>query len=240
MNATELLERGGASSGVFRCSKCKRVWTDSHCAERCCLCSFCNEPTNENPGSAYYFTHRVCREKQDAGSLAKRIDKAVKLETWDGWVCNEGAGGGPNDGYASSMEELIEHLEEKIADGDLDHEDWPQWVFVCESKNLPEVDIHNILDVIGDEMFEDWDEHLVGVEKLEAALKEFNTANKGLMSYIIDYKRVVRVPPAEKRCQTCGKVGDDVADRTDNGLACGRHCKGCFDTMVSEARSRSW
>ncbi len=40
------------------------------------------------------------------------------------------------------------------------------------------------------------------------------------------------------RCDTCGN--DRGRPRVDNGLKAGTHCDGCWEKMVTEARSRSW
>jgi len=40
------------------------------------------------------------------------------------------------------------------------------------------------------------------------------------------------------KCQTCGKPGG--VPRVDKGLKAGTHCDKCWESLVSEARSRSW
>lgn len=53
-------------------------------------------------------------------------------------------------------------------------------------------------------------------------------------------KAMLSAFPRRRRnvCQTCHEeIG---IKRVDNGLGCGIHCNGCFDKLVSEARSKSW
>jgi hypothetical protein len=155
--------------------------------------------------------HRACWGKKQAELLADRITKAEKLETWDGWVYSEGPGGGPNEDYAASLDELCEYLEEKLVEGEIGLADWPEYVFVCNVENCT-ISLREVLDNVADRMFEDWEEHLNGEKELQAAIDKFNEANKDLHSYSPDYKRVVKVPkPSQEALDKLAESKDDNA-----------------------------
>jgi len=109
-------------------------------------------------------------------------------------VFNDGPAGGPDEDYASSVDEMAEYLEDKLADGEISLEDWPEYVHVCKAKNVC-LDAQDILQNLCEELgYEDCYDDLNGIDEFEKAVAKFNAANADVHSYEPDYKRVVRIP----------------------------------------------
>jgi hypothetical protein len=178
VKANELFYEDGRSAGVFACGKCRLIHTHRDLADRCCepyICPHCGKPVEEKHRTA----HHDCTEKD-------KISKAEKLEAWDGWVYLDGHG--YRDGYFLSLDELIEYLDDEEIDPR------PEWAFLCQTMPFKGPDIGNIIEQCCDDMYEDAEDSLSGLDELEVAIKEFNEANKGTVSYYPDYKRAVRIP----------------------------------------------
>lgn len=179
MNAIQLLKPNNEPANAWMC-ECGRFWIDQNGAGRCCACSYCGEKTKPNE-----FHHSECYRKHYEALQAERLEKATKLESWNGWVYFEGLG--HNEGFFESLGELI-----KVAANE-DCE-LPDFVFVCHENPFSGVDIDDAIENATCDMYEDAADDLKGIKELRAAVKEFNEKNASLMSYSIDYKRAVRVP----------------------------------------------
>ena len=175
----------GTEVSIWACGKCGYVRNGEENAKNCCTCSTCGKELKHGA----FGDCDDCRRRKWAEREAERIDKAEKLETWDGWVFYDGAANG-NDGYFESLDDLIDWLE---GEG-IKPENWPEYVFCCKVVPFPAVDLDDIVDRIMDELPEGYErEHLVGLDLLEEAINDFNESNKHLISYKPDYTKVVRV-----------------------------------------------
>ena len=217
MNAYQLFKKDPKSQeqvpvDVWVCSRCDRAWGQSRdLADRCCTCAHCGKEMAKIEYGTRTSYHSNCWIEYCNEVRNKQIEKAEKLEAWDGWVCNEGQGGGPqDDGYAQSLDEMVEHLEEQLANGDLIPEDWPEWVFVCDEIKMRSVESSDIIEMLAGEMYEDFQDELDGLDDLQKALDAFNKANEKMHSYGSDHKRVVRVPkPSEEALKAAKEMGKD-------------------------------
>jgi len=119
----------------------------------------------------------------------ERLESATKLESWEGWVWDENR-------YFSSVDDYVEHLERNFEDP----EDWPEFVYVAESRPGVVLKAEQILENACDDGYEDMMDHLKGVAELEAAIKAFNETNADIIVYDGDWSRAVRVPkPTEAK-----------------------------------------
>ena len=189
----QTLTLNGADVGVYQCAKCKKAYGGhrsapddevKRVAEQCCRCHQCHEPLNK--GEVGY--HHICWSRYLANNVARALAKAVEVTGYTGWVCYEGDGGGPlGDGFAESMDDLLDHL----ASIDLQEKDWPEFVFCCTPKKM-RICVQDIVEMTS----ELWEEppDFNGVEELQKALDEFEKKNEHLISYTPDYKHKVRVP----------------------------------------------
>ena len=127
--------------------------------------------------------------------------KAEVVDKWDGWVMNDLAGGGPmDDGYAENIDDMVEHLEEQLYNGDLALEDWPTHVYVCDAVPMRKVTIDDIIDLISDDLPEDGEDLPHGCGELRKALDAFNEANKGVALYHVNHSKVVKLGPPSREC----------------------------------------
>lgn len=190
MNPYQLLTPEHNPSGIWVCSQCNHVYSNSakDIAERCCVCRFCHKPIDDKK-SEYSGIHRDCWAKESAIREADQLEKAALVDDYDGWVFTDRGWG--NDGFFSSpgaaAEELVDQLE--------DPTDWPEFMFCCKEDKFAGLDVENMLENLTESMFEDAYEHLIGVEELSSAVEVFNAANKSLTSYSPDRQRKVAVPP---------------------------------------------
>jgi hypothetical protein len=180
MNAKELFFADHKPAGVFSCGKCGVIARDPITADECCkphICPYCHKEVEDKHRTA----HESCIYKA-------RIEKAEKLESWEGWVYLEGYG--YKEGYFESMEDLLEYLDEEEKETD----PRPEWAFVCKTIPFKGPALNSIIESCCEEMYEDAEESLSGLGELEAAIREFSEANKRMVSYCPDYKRVARIP----------------------------------------------
>ena len=171
MNGQELFLKDGNRANIWYCAECTMVATSKDVADNCCkkyLCKYCNEPVNDK----HWIVHEECIEKN-------KIEKATKLEIWNGWVYY-------NDKYCQSVEELVEELEEN-------YETVPECVYTCKTIPFPKIDIYRLLEKIEGNSYEEIGKHLIGVDDLIEAINCFNDANKDLVSYLPDETKMVRV-----------------------------------------------
>lgn len=195
MNPAQFLLADGRQSGIWYCTTCMKtkVSMNREMAERCCVpidCDYCGKPIEKDAGH-YTTTHTGCSHLRQSERSAAAIEKAEKLDAWDGWVYLDGAG--YRDGYFESVDDLIEHL---IGDEDeTDPSAWPEWVFTCKASPLIAIDSEGIIENECEDGPEDWDaDSLKGVKEFDAACKAFNEANKDQLVYHEDRKRVARMP----------------------------------------------
>lgn len=199
MDAFNLLLPDGSPSKVWVCGACRLTCPDEAGARQCCTlipCDLCGEPTESKYRLGYERAHHVACERRDrARKDMERIERAEKLESWDGPVWADGHRGDMGDGYFSSLGSLVDHLVDEFDPDDHDRIGWwPEWVYVCDVRH-PFIDVGDVLENVLDDGWEDMDEdNLNGVKELAAAIKAFNEANKSVNIYDADMGRVVRVP----------------------------------------------
>jgi len=178
MNAKELFFADHKPAGVFSCGKCGVIARDPITADECCkphICPYCHKEVEDK--------HRTAHESCIYNA---RIEKAEKLKSWDGWIFLDGHG--YKEGYFEDLQDLIDWLDDEETDTR------PEWAFVCKTVPFKGPDIGNIIEQCCDDMYEDAEDSLSGLDELESAIKEFNEANREMVSYYPDYKRVVRIP----------------------------------------------
>ncbi len=193
MNAFELFKADQSPAGIWACGECRLVYGDrtggKDGAEACCRPYVCSGGCGREI-ARYRTTCDLCwREKQNREREA-RVAGAEKLAAWDGWVFWEGAGS--QDGYFESLGEFVEWLEERDEGGP-----WPEWVFTCDEQPFQGLDYGDLIERLSEEEWDGFAESLDGTEALKKALAAFNEANRSLVSYLPNYRRVVRVPGPE-------------------------------------------
>lgn len=186
MNAIELFHRDGKSAGVFYCEKCRIVATSKHLADQCCnwVCKTCGKPTGRNYWSICDPCERIEREEKER----KRFKDAEKVTSWDGWVYLDGYG---RDGFADSVNELIEYIEDE--EGAV-----PEYAWTCDPNHFAVLDIDDILQRIEEDgdAYEDFHaSDMNGVDELAKAITAFNEANKDVVSWSPNYKRAILLQP---------------------------------------------
>ncbi len=194
MEATELQSLDGKPSGIFYCGLCRNVYgreNGKENAEKCCLPKLCEICQAEMDPKDYYVFCGECRDKRDRERVQKLIDEAKKINAvdYDGWVYSE-YHMGPQDGYFESIWAFKEFLEDECDEGI----GWPEWVFACNEVPFPKLSSDKIIDYYYDQLGEEMVDRLLGLQELDKACAEFWLANKHLISYEQDTKRVVRVP----------------------------------------------
>ena len=197
MDPVNLLLPDGTPSLVWACGACKLVAADESRARKCCVpipCTHCGEPTESKYRHGYESArHDECERRDRARRDMARIERAEKLETWDGYVWDRGD-------YHESLEVYVDHLADTLAPAD-----WPEWVHVCKVSH-PRIDAGHVLENVLELGWEDMDyDDLNGVKELEAAIEAFNKANESVNVYDADMRRVVRVPrvTADEESASC-------------------------------------
>jgi hypothetical protein len=115
-----------------------------------------------------------------------KLEQAPLDESYDGWIYADGCG--YNEGYFSSMDDLLDYL------ADTDRDSRPTRVWRCKEVPFHGPSIERIIEAISDAGFEGIEERLAGVDELQAALDKFNEVNAGLISYEPDHTFAVPVP----------------------------------------------
>lgn len=192
MNPIELFTAQGKSTGAWLCSSCRTLYGGTRDGERgleraaqCCVCRYCSLPVTDQRDNRW--RHDACKEADYQKRRLAQRERAQKLETWGGWVYH-------GDRFFESLEDLVDHLD----CWGTEPEDWPAFVYVCKEVPFPGLRLHRAVESLCEDLFDDAYDHLVGLEKLWAAEKEFNAANAHLVSYEPDYTRAVKVPRPEK------------------------------------------
>jgi hypothetical protein len=195
MNAIELFHQDGKSAKVFYCEKCRIVAKTQEQAEQCCRplkCDMCGNDTER-----YYFRCRECRDKEDAQRERDRFEKAekLKLTEWDGPVFSDSVAGS-NDGFFTSISELLERCADEIEAGEDDSgmANIPDYVWASKSNQFVNADLGDITERISCDAYKDFNPaDLHGLDDLKKALAAFNDANKHFVSYEPDYTKAILI-----------------------------------------------
>ena len=170
MNAKELYLKYEKSANIWYCSDCRIVAKSKEVADNCCKrnnCEYCGILVEEK----YWTAHRECIDKNI-------IEKAEKLENWDGWVFYE-------DKYYTTIRDLIEELEDI-------EEVIPEYVFTCKTIPFHIIKIDDLLQEIEEASYEGIADNLCGFDTLSSAINDFNEDNKDLVSYLPDETKMVK------------------------------------------------
>lgn len=194
MNACYLHKPDGTATDISQCGSCGKLAGRGNfdISEKCCTCYDCGLPLAEEDkkyASALY--HRACDDQRRAEISADRLEKAELAEGYDGPVYCDGVPGGWGDGFFADMEDLLDSMADEEEDADR-----PEFVHCCNSRQACHVNLDHILESATEDAHEDARDGLAGCDDLAAAVEVFNELNEGLLTYDIDYKRKVAVPPA--------------------------------------------
>jgi hypothetical protein len=126
-----------------------------------------------------------CLSAQSAARDLARLEKATKLDHWDGWVTD-------GDGFWDSVESYLDEKGDEIETGAEEAVPLYLWVAVPQQV-VPHLDVAGVVEHwIDDRGWEDCDlGAFEGVETLQAALDAFVQANAKVVSYSSDYTRAV-------------------------------------------------
>jgi len=194
MNAQPLFTKDQKPTGAWFCEKCKRVWSSEPDANRCCVCSYCGKEIIQENGRGYSTSHSACFHTEINRRYEEQLEKAVEVgPDYKGFVYCEH--GGPRDGYAEDIDSMAEWWADQIAEGELEKEQYPQFVPACKPEPPDRIDLSDILDRICEEGYEDMRDDIEIPDGLEAKLEEFNKLNAHLVSWMIDHTRKVKMPP---------------------------------------------
>lgn len=187
MNPINLLLPDGTPSKVWACGECTCTRSNQIDAGGCCTiapCKACGQPSGKKFRASYIVERcDACERAERSRKDMERLEKATKLESWEGWVWDESD-------YYPSLDEYVEHLECNFADP----EDYPDFVYVAESRPGVFLKAEQILENACDDGYDDMMDDLKGEAEFEAAIKAFNEANATLLVYDGDWSRAVRVP----------------------------------------------
>lgn len=192
MNAVQLLLPDHRESGVWFCTKCRLAYSSEPSASRCCNKPACTDCGKEHdaPGLQCRSCFDLRQEKREAERFAKA--KKVPMEEYSGWLQRDGTGGYITDGYHENADDLITYCKDN-------GEPVPEYAWACTPTQFATADIGRIIESICEDAYEDFNpDDLVGVDKLEAAINEFNEANKHHLSYSPDYSTAVLLPASPK------------------------------------------
>lgn len=189
MNTIELFHQDGRPAKVWACGKCKHVKKTEEEAKLCCepwSCTKCGLRCDQ-----YRTMCDGCQRIEAGIRRARRMEAAVEVTDYDGWVFCEEIDG-YNNGYWPSLEEFVDYVHDEFEDVGI-----PEFVYCCtpEAKEICIVDVvQTLLCDIDDEMADNFFDSLEGMAELEAAVEKWNLANKTRLTlYEADYKRKVRV-----------------------------------------------
>lgn len=184
MAAIELYKADGTTAGVFYCSQCRIIHHTQEQADWCHgerLCA-CGKKIEQG------YRVRICRDcdalewkEKTRQQEAERFEAATKVpasEYTGNHVCD-------CDKFYDSVEEAIDQYLEGQK---------PEYVWGCQPRKLPYIDLEDVTSNLLDNMWEDADlSDLNGIEELEVALKAFNEANESLNMWEVDYSTAVLV-----------------------------------------------
>ena len=184
MKPIELFHQDGKSSGVWYCSKCRRVHPCKASASHCCApryCDLCGKELEKGWCSPCRPCFDALEKKRELG----RVEKAEKLtmDQYDGPVYD-------GDEYHSNVGEYIDNqlcLGEPIA-GHV----WP-----CREVQFVKINLRSAMEF--QETPEEWDGEVAGLKELEEAVKKFEEANKDQISWFPRYDQVIIIPESERK-----------------------------------------
>ena len=190
MNPIELFHEDGKSAGVYYCSKCKKI-TDKgnfQIIENCCkpyMCKYCSILVDSEIEGKYRTAHRVCQEKADYDKEQDIINKAEKLEDWEGYLWYD-------ERVFVSMEDLTDYMDCQFSE----EEDWPEFVFVAIPLEQRKMNSGHIVDDFLEDSYETAYIYIDpdSVKNLQIAIDKFYQDHAHIICYIEDISRVVRIP----------------------------------------------
>lgn len=216
MNAVELFNSKGESTGIWCCGKCKKLtlsplWNygrpDNEKNTRESAESCCRTPTCETCGSEFgrYDNGSECQKCRDLRwdrerkeKYLKRLEAAtdVTAEYAGPILCEEYQGGGDWGDYFSSVGAFLDwaenHSEFYTEDGDLVIPG-EIWVFACYSR-VSALNLSDVLENLCDDGYEDMIDHLDVPQSLKDAFDEFNKKNEqALTQWEVDYSKKVLI-----------------------------------------------
>lgn len=187
MNAIQLYTKEGKPTHLFFCEKCRCVAASEGAANLCCdrKCEKCGVSIDG------YWTHcEPCRKFRDAEKEKAVFEKSKKvpLAEYTGGMlfCKAYPG---NDGFCT-LEDFLDWLDNEA-------ESQPEYVWATNPETLPAFDVDGGIENITSEAFDDAIDHIApaSIEKLRAAAKEFDEANKHIVTYRVDYSTAVILKP---------------------------------------------
>ena len=183
---------------AWDCGTCETTYLDKKYAVACCNCRICKEDIPRPAYGSPLTVHSECQGKEWHERELETLAKATLIENYDGWVYY-------GDRYFNDMESLEEYLYDESYDEDINEieKNWPARVHTCIEQPFPKIDVERIYENIGEEL--NWDDTDYDFDKcdiLEKAIKEFNEANSGMVSYYVDIKHATEVEPFDRsRCE---------------------------------------
>ncbi len=196
MNAQPLFTKDQKPTAAWFCEKCRRVWSNEYDANHCCTCLYCGKEIEREKGTGFSTSHHACFQAETNKRYAEQLAKATEVgPDYEGFVYCEH--GGPRDGYAEDIESMAEWWADQIADGELEREQYPEFVLTCKPEPPRQIDTLDLLDWICEDGYEDMRDGVEIPDGLEDLLKKFNDANAHLVSWMIDHTRKVKMPPLE-------------------------------------------
>ena len=162
---------GSTDPLVWACGVCGTVHCDQELAGSCCSCYFCGEEIdNSSEGRSRYFarktSHDACHQMDWVAREAKRLAEATEV-TYDGEMILWGQD------WVHGPDELVDLW----VDADMVVSDYPEFVFASYKVPYKGIEVDSALEQ-SVEMLEDGIDHLKHLDALDAAVREFNDANK--------------------------------------------------------------
>ncbi len=187
MKAFYLHKPDGTPTQISACGVCGTVGAVFAEQEKCCACRICGQPFTEEERKQRRHSHYECETEAYQRREQERLEKAELLSDWDGWVYCDGAY--HNDGFFADMDELTDYLDDQPGFSR------PEFVFCCTSRPVALLKLEEILESETEECYDSASDDLKGIEELDAAIQTFNTLNADVLSYNVDYKHKIAVPP---------------------------------------------
>lgn len=179
----ELYKKDGSTSGIFYCSECRVVFKTEIEAQNCHgerLC-VCGKKVERKYNSTCDECQRKARNEEEAEKERNRFEKACKITEaeYDGDMVYL------DDRFSDCVEDAIDQFLEG-------HE--PEYVWACRNVGVPLANADSIIENLVENMWEDADfSDLNGVKELDAAIDEFNKANRTINVYQPDYTTAILV-----------------------------------------------
>ncbi len=185
----EAVDTEAVTRSIYVCGICGHLMGErKDLADQCCTCSQCHQPIegNGSPGG-HRSAHPACETKRAAEAEARQIERAEKIDTWEGPVYYE-------DEFYQDLGALTDHLEDSL----VSEKDWPAYVFVCDEERFPLFDLDNVIQNLSENHgIEDYDGPNISKETmalLQAAVQRFDDETKNDISWHPNFHKMVRVP----------------------------------------------